>query len=94
MAEEMEHKNGLIEWRVTGHLLQQFKDAKNKQSFTSPQFKTIDGTSWRIQIYPHGKKSHHHLLRKWIGLMVITDIHLHITELNMGVTMHSLWKKW
>eukprot|EP01083_Nonionella_stella_P054260 143299_1 len=54
MAEEKENKNGLIEWKVTGNLLSQFKNAKHKESFESPQFKTIDGTTWRIVIYPHG----------------------------------------
>eukprot|EP01083_Nonionella_stella_P061463 160180_1 len=52
MAEEKENKNGLIEWRVTGNLLHQFKNAKQKQRFDSPQFQTIDGTTWRIGIYP------------------------------------------
>eukprot|EP01083_Nonionella_stella_P042050 113759_1 len=52
--EEKENRNGLIEWRVTGNLLRQLKNAKQGQSFESPQFKTIDGTSWRIIVYPHG----------------------------------------
>eukprot|EP01083_Nonionella_stella_P061462 160177_1 len=54
MAEEKENKNGLIEWKMTGNLLSQFKSAKHNESFESPQFKTIDGTTWRIVIYPHG----------------------------------------
>eukprot|EP01084_Bolivina_argentea_P041253 76117_1 len=52
--EEKANENGLIEWRVTGNLLHQFKNAKHKESFESPQFKTIDGTTWRISVYPHG----------------------------------------
>eukprot|EP01083_Nonionella_stella_P114495 338604_1 len=48
--------NGVIEWKVTGDLLQQFKDAKHKQEFYSPQFTTRDGTSWRIQFYPRGSR--------------------------------------
>eukprot|EP01083_Nonionella_stella_P314178 1130836_1 len=51
---EKENRNGLIEWRMTGNLLRQLKNAKQGQSFESPQFKTIDGTSWRIIVYPHG----------------------------------------
>eukprot|EP01083_Nonionella_stella_P061460 160174_1 len=54
MAEEKENKNGLIEWKMTGNLLSQFKSAKHNESFESPQFKTIDGTTWRIRVYPHG----------------------------------------
>eukprot|EP01083_Nonionella_stella_P013553 38157_1 len=58
MAEEKQSTTiGFIDWRVTGNLLQQFKDAKHKDSFYSPQFKTVDGTLWRIQFYPHGNKS-------------------------------------
>eukprot|EP01083_Nonionella_stella_P272868 925530_1 len=60
MAEEKENKNGLIEWKVTGNLLSQFKNAKHKESFESPQFKTIDGTTWRIVIYPRGNNSPDH----------------------------------
>eukprot|EP01083_Nonionella_stella_P256551 879171_1 len=50
--EEKENRNGLIEWRVTGNLLHQFKNAKRKQPFNSSQFQTIDGTTWRIVICP------------------------------------------
>eukprot|EP01083_Nonionella_stella_P058653 153604_1 len=49
--------NGVIEWKVTGDLLQQLKDAKRKQVFCSPQFTTIDGTIWRIKFYPRGYAS-------------------------------------
>eukprot|EP01083_Nonionella_stella_P170897 582641_1 len=65
MAEQKQHTfnihqgpnaNGVIEWKVTGDLLQQFKDAKHKQMFYSPQFTTRDGTSWRIQFYPRGSR--------------------------------------
>eukprot|EP01083_Nonionella_stella_P225906 802770_1 len=52
MAEEKQIAAGLMEWQVTEHLLQQFKDAKHKEAFYSPQFTTIDGTIWRIQFYP------------------------------------------
>eukprot|EP01083_Nonionella_stella_P105999 305271_1 len=46
-----ENRNyGLIDWRVTGDLLHQFKNAKHEQIVYSPQFKIIDGTSWRIKI--------------------------------------------
>eukprot|EP01083_Nonionella_stella_P147378 464872_1 len=58
--EEKENKNGLIEWRVTGNLLHRFKNAKQKQRFDSPQFQSIDGTTWRIVIYPHGHYSTDH----------------------------------
>eukprot|EP01083_Nonionella_stella_P161072 527167_1 len=55
MAEQKQNtKYGSIEWKVTGNLLEQFKNAKNKQKFQSPQFETIDGTIWRIQFHPHG----------------------------------------
>eukprot|EP01083_Nonionella_stella_P170359 579582_1 len=48
---------GTIEWKVTGDLLQQFKNAKHKSEFLSPEFKTIDGSKWRIQFYPRGYNS-------------------------------------
>eukprot|EP01083_Nonionella_stella_P245260 852702_1 len=56
MAEEKQNTNELIQWQVTGDLLQQFKDSK-KKAFYSPQFNTIDGTVWRLQFYPHGNGS-------------------------------------
>eukprot|EP01083_Nonionella_stella_P160659 525430_1 len=57
MAEQKQNTNGFIEWKVTGNLLKQFKNAKHKQKFQSPQFETIDGTVWRICFYPHGRQS-------------------------------------
>eukprot|EP01083_Nonionella_stella_P278234 946117_1 len=57
MAEQKQNTNGFIEWKVTGDLLQQFKDAKRKQEFYSPQFTTNDGNIWRIQFCPHGYES-------------------------------------
>eukprot|EP01083_Nonionella_stella_P233146 821781_1 len=49
--------NTCFEWQITEHLLRQFKDAKHEKVFDSPQFKTIDGTIWKVQLYPHSKKS-------------------------------------
>eukprot|EP01083_Nonionella_stella_P150354 478876_1 len=54
MAEEKRNLNGLFEWKANGHLVQQFKKSKHKESFESPDFQTIDGTTWRIWFYPHG----------------------------------------
>eukprot|EP01083_Nonionella_stella_P162447 533328_1 len=51
--EEKANENGLIEWRVTGNQLHQFRNAKPKQCFYSPPFKTIDGTVWRIIVVPN-----------------------------------------
>eukprot|EP01083_Nonionella_stella_P025031 68951_1 len=60
MAEEKQNcqnKNGFIEWKVNSDLMLQFKNAKHKQRFYSPQFKTVDGGIWRILFYPRGNKS-------------------------------------
>eukprot|EP01083_Nonionella_stella_P179460 637252_1 len=57
MAEQKQNTNGFIQWKVTGNLLEQFKNAKHKQVFHSPQFETIDGTVWRICFDPHGWQS-------------------------------------
>eukprot|EP01083_Nonionella_stella_P075657 205737_1 len=58
MAEQKQNtKYGSIEWKVTGNLLEQFKNAKHEQKFVSPQFETIDGTIWRIWFYPQGLES-------------------------------------
>eukprot|EP01083_Nonionella_stella_P140119 428996_1 len=54
---QKQNTNGVIEWKVTADLLQQFKDAKHKDVFYSPQFTTIDGTIWRIQFYSRGYES-------------------------------------
>eukprot|EP01083_Nonionella_stella_P136095 413944_1 len=48
---------GVFKWEVTGDLLTQFKNAKHKQKFYSPPFKTIDGTIWKIRFYPRGDQS-------------------------------------
>eukprot|EP01083_Nonionella_stella_P170604 580948_1 len=50
-----QNTNGVIEWKVNGNLLQQFKDATHNQQFQSPPFETMDGTTWRVLFYPHGK---------------------------------------
>eukprot|EP01083_Nonionella_stella_P209056 758137_1 len=54
---QKQRTNGVIEWEVTGDLFQQFKDAKHKQEFYSPQFTTNDGTIWMIKFYPRGRTS-------------------------------------
>eukprot|EP01083_Nonionella_stella_P125467 379517_1 len=58
MAEEKhnyQNKNGFIEWKINRNLMHQFKNANDRQMFHSPQFKTIDGTIWRIRFYPYNK---------------------------------------
>eukprot|EP01083_Nonionella_stella_P210324 761540_1 len=60
MAEEKINENGFVEWTVTGDLLTQFKNAKQKDLFCSPQFKTIDGSVWKIKCWPHGDDSPGH----------------------------------
>eukprot|EP01083_Nonionella_stella_P218107 782428_1 len=45
-------KQGYIEWKITGDLLQQVKNATQGQEFISPEFETIDGTKWRIVLRP------------------------------------------
>eukprot|EP01083_Nonionella_stella_P224171 798200_1 len=57
MAEQKQNTNGFLEWKVTGNLLEQFKNAKHKQLFQSPQFETIDGAVWRIKSEPHSEES-------------------------------------
>eukprot|EP01083_Nonionella_stella_P272870 925532_1 len=57
LTEQKQNANGFVEWKVTGNLLQQFKNAKHKQVFYSPPFETIDGTIWRIIFYPRGNQS-------------------------------------
>eukprot|EP01083_Nonionella_stella_P214923 773995_1 len=51
---QSQSQNGVYEWNINGDLLQQFKDAKHKQRFQSPEFETIDGTVWTIRFYPRG----------------------------------------
>eukprot|EP01083_Nonionella_stella_P199465 731377_1 len=79
--DEKENKNGLIKWRVTGNLLHQFKNAKQKQRFDSPQFQTIDGTTWRIGIYPRVCYSPDHC---GIGLQCV---HLNHNKQRIGVNV-------
>eukprot|EP01083_Nonionella_stella_P178983 633985_1 len=50
-------ETGVLQWNITGDLLRQFKNAKHKEEFVSPDFKTEDGTIWRVQFYPRGKTS-------------------------------------
>eukprot|EP01083_Nonionella_stella_P009093 26347_1 len=45
-------KQGYIEWKITGDLLQQVKNATQGQEFISPGFETIDGMKWRIMLRP------------------------------------------
>eukprot|EP01083_Nonionella_stella_P019801 54943_1 len=52
-------EQGILNWKVTGDLLQEFQGAQHKQEFVSPEFTTTDGTIWRIQFYPRGKTSEH-----------------------------------
>eukprot|EP01083_Nonionella_stella_P301769 1037210_1 len=47
-------EHGFIQWKITGDLLNQFKNAKYKKVFWSPTFKAIGG-EWRFGIYPNGK---------------------------------------
>eukprot|EP01083_Nonionella_stella_P024699 68095_1 len=45
-------KQGYIEWKITGDLLQQVKNATQGQEFISPEFETIDGAKWQIILRP------------------------------------------
>eukprot|EP01083_Nonionella_stella_P110149 322123_1 len=47
-------KQGYIEWKITGDLLQQVKNATQGQKFISPEFEfeTINGTKWSIVLQP------------------------------------------
>eukprot|EP01083_Nonionella_stella_P171115 583754_1 len=45
-------KQGYVEWKIIGDLLQQVKNATQGQEFISPEFETIDGTKWRIVLRP------------------------------------------
>eukprot|EP01083_Nonionella_stella_P136098 413951_1 len=47
-------EHGFIQWKITGDLLNQFKNAKYKKLFWSPTFKAIGG-EWSFGIYPNGK---------------------------------------
>eukprot|EP01083_Nonionella_stella_P176827 619764_1 len=51
VSAEEQHRNELIQWKITGNLL---------QSFHLPSFETIDGTIWRLQFYPHSAASPKH----------------------------------
>eukprot|EP01083_Nonionella_stella_P086230 239422_1 len=43
MTEEKQITTGLMEWQITGDLLQQFKDAKHKEAFYSPPLMELFG---------------------------------------------------
>eukprot|EP01083_Nonionella_stella_P191260 708066_1 len=45
--------NTYFEWKVNNHLMQQWKNAKHKKVFHSPQFNAI-GAEWYVGIYPNG----------------------------------------
>eukprot|EP01083_Nonionella_stella_P182709 658084_1 len=44
---------GVFEWKITGGLMQQFKNAQYKKIFFSPHFKAI-GCEWCLFMYPNG----------------------------------------
>eukprot|EP01083_Nonionella_stella_P089641 250186_1 len=46
--------NGFMHWTISQSLLHEFLNAKHKQVFYSPPFKTPDETIWRLQCYPRG----------------------------------------
>eukprot|EP01083_Nonionella_stella_P108473 315578_1 len=48
-------EHGFIQWKITGYLLRQWKNAKYKKYFTSPHFKfnTMEG-EWHFTIAPNG----------------------------------------
>eukprot|EP01083_Nonionella_stella_P304378 1057405_1 len=48
---------GVLRWKLTPNLLRQCKNAKHEQKFVSKEFETIDGSVWRVQIYPRGDSS-------------------------------------
>eukprot|EP01083_Nonionella_stella_P066102 173835_1 len=58
MGDEPQNRNGLIEWKITGNLLERIKSATHtRTSFGSPEFQTPDGTIWRLKFYPVDKAS-------------------------------------
>eukprot|EP01083_Nonionella_stella_P301771 1037212_1 len=46
-------EHGFIQWKITGDLLNQWKNAKYKKYFTSPHFNTMGG-EWHFTIAPNG----------------------------------------
>eukprot|EP01083_Nonionella_stella_P301772 1037215_1 len=58
-------EHGFIQWKITGDLLNQWKNAKYKKYFTSPHFNTMGG-EWRFTIVPNG------WTREGIGHLEIT----------------------
>eukprot|EP01083_Nonionella_stella_P311813 1113099_1 len=46
-------EHGFIQWKITGDLLNQFKNAKYKKVFRSPIFSAI-GCEWKLVIAPNG----------------------------------------
>eukprot|EP01083_Nonionella_stella_P044381 119491_1 len=46
-------EHGFIQWKITGDLLNQFKNAKYKKVFRSPIFSAI-GCEWKLAIGPNG----------------------------------------
>eukprot|EP01083_Nonionella_stella_P301770 1037211_1 len=49
-------EHGFIQWKITGDLLNQWKNAKYKKYFTSPHFNTMGG-EWHFTIAPNGFNS-------------------------------------
>eukprot|EP01083_Nonionella_stella_P152874 490487_1 len=50
---DVSDENTYFEWKVNNHLLQQWKNAKYKKPFYSPQFNAI-GARLHLGIYPNG----------------------------------------
>eukprot|EP01083_Nonionella_stella_P275958 937363_1 len=46
-------EQGIIQWKITGDLLQRFKNAEFEKHFFSPNFNAIGG-KWYFVIYPNG----------------------------------------
>eukprot|EP01083_Nonionella_stella_P098505 277051_1 len=49
-------EQGIIQWKITGDLLQRFKNAEFKKVFYSPYFNAIGG-KWYFGIVPNGQNT-------------------------------------
>eukprot|EP01083_Nonionella_stella_P135745 412900_1 len=63
--ESKEIDQGVLEWNISGALMQQFKSAQYKKTFYTPRFKAVGG-EWQLAICPNGYQTEGiALLRIW-----------------------------
>eukprot|EP01083_Nonionella_stella_P098504 277050_1 len=74
-------EQGIIQWKITGDLLQRFKNAEFRKPFFSPSFNAIGG-KWYFAIAPNG------IITEGITFLILSCASIESKEKELNVSYY------